>query len=147
MTQPEENLDWALAVGRALIAFGQIEHATHMVIKGICKDPISSATASLGLDKKIEIADAVLSQYADPKYVELRDGLRRAKGLATTRNLIAHNPLAFDFYEYQDGSFLIEQRISSLRSEGKHVTLKQTQDFAQEAEALARQLIQSAVLC
>jgi len=147
MPRPEDKLDWALAIGRAMIAFGQIEHATYLVLRGTAKDPILSATATLGLDKKIDFANAILGQYTDSRYVELRDGLARAKSLATTRNLIAHNPLVFDIYEDHDGSYFVEQRIKSLRNSERHVTLSEIKSFADEVEALAGQLVQSAVLC
>ena len=146
MHSDDQTNPWTIAVGQGLIAFGQIEYATHIALKSFCREPIFDSLTTLNLEKKLEIIDSLLGQYEQDEIKSLRILFKQVKALATTRNLIAHNPLVLDIYESPDGDYKLDSRIRSLRNE-KHYTLQEIQEFAKKAEDLGTQLVQEAVLC
>jgi hypothetical protein len=131
--------DWAAAIGKAFVAFGGIEHVTVACLRTLPKDNLQKSTKSFRLGQRIDLLIEILEPYEKEPYKVLSKHLDRAKALAETRNLIAHNPLVLEFYERPDGSIYHEQVIAAMHKD-KKVTLQELQAFADECEALVTEL-------
>lgn len=131
--------EWASAIGKAFVAFGSIEHVTATCLRQIPRDRLQRSTKLFRLAQRIELLLEMLEAYQAPPYMRLSDGLRRAKQLAKTRNLIAHNPLVFEIYEWLDGTLFHQEVIAAMHKDRK-VTLQELQAFAEQSEALASEL-------
>ncbi len=135
---------WASAIGRAFVAFGSIEYITILCLQEIPKDRIKRSTSSFKLVQRIDLIQELLEAYDGDIYQELSTNLGIAKGMAPTRNLIAHNPLFVDIYQKSDGSFHPVQSIIGLKNSKQRISLLETQDFADKAEKLVIELYASA---
>ncbi|HVY22132.1 MAG TPA: hypothetical protein VG962_02140 [Steroidobacteraceae bacterium] len=72
---------------------------------------------------------------------KLRDGFSRAKQLAKTRNLIAHNPLMLNLYvNHGIEESLPVYKIDSARSSNHSITLDELKEFTAEVDDLAAML-------
>lgn len=131
--------EWAVAIGRAFVAFGSIEHVTVACLREIPRDRIQRSAKSLRLAARIDLIVELLEAHSGEHFDILAEKLKSAKTLALTRNLIAHNPLVLDIYEQTDGSYLYRERITSLQKE-QSITLVELQGFSFKAEALASEL-------
>jgi hypothetical protein len=143
---PEENLiivdradDWAAAIGKAFVAFGGIEHVTVVCLREIPRDKLLKATKSFRLVQRIDLLLEILEAYPAQAYRTLAGQLERAKELAETRNLIAHNPLVLEFYERPDGKLFHQQVIAAMHRDRK-ITLEELQAFADDSMALSAAL-------
>jgi hypothetical protein len=132
--------EWAATIGRAFVAFGSIEHITVVCLREIPKDKIQRSTSSFRLTPRIDLVLELLEAHPGDVFERLAEKLSLAKSMAGTRNLIAHNPLALDFYEHADGTYSHKESIVSLRKERHRITLPELQDFAAQAEQLASDL-------
>ena len=131
--------EWAAAIGKAFVAFGGIEHVSVACLRSIPRDNLQKSTKSLRLGQRIDLLTKILEGYEEEPYRLLSQHLGRAKVLAETRNLIAHNPLLLEFYERPDGTLYHQEVIAALHRD-KKVTLVELKAFADEAEALANAL-------
>ena len=131
---------WAAAIGRAFVAFGNIEFITLHCLEFIPKDRIQRSASALGLVQRVELLQELLEANKAESASELSRQLGRAKALAPTRNLLAHNPIFVDFYQHKDGSYVQVQRIRSVAKPKRTLTLTQVETFADEAENLANDL-------
>jgi hypothetical protein len=131
--------DWAAAIGKAFVAFGGIEHVTVACLRQIPRDKLQKSTRAFRLGQRIDLLLEILEAYPAAPYQQLATCLARAKVLAETRNLIAHNPLVLEFYERPDGSIFHQQVIAAMHKDRK-VTLEKLQAFADESESLASAL-------
>ena len=67
--------------------------------------------------------------------------MKRAKGLARKRNLLAHNPVMLNLYVSEDETqHIAEYSISSARSEGETMDLAELKEFAAEVDDLSATL-------
>lgn len=133
--------EWAVAVGRAMIAFGSIEHVTVVCLRNIPRDPLHKSTAALSLVPRVELLLEILAARPGKVFSELANGLSRIKPLAKIRNLIAHNPLVLQVFEAENGDYGFKELIVALHKE-QSISLPQLQKFADEAEQLAAELLQ-----
>ncbi len=136
---------WAAAIGKAFIAFGSIEHTVVVCLKEIPRDSAPRFFRPIPLGKKIEFLLEVLMQRQGPECSVLVGNLLRAKDLAESRNLVAHNPLVLSIYENDKGELAFEESISHVYKEGKEMSLSDLQNFADESERLASELIHSSI--
>ena len=137
----DPNGEWAAAIGQAFVAFGAIEHITVVCLQQIPRDRIQRSTKTLRLGQRIELIVEILEGHDGNVYRELATKLKRAQSLAETRNLIAHNPLVFDFYERQDGTLFHRQVMSAIHKD-KDIALPELQQFASDSEQLVAELYQ-----
>lgn len=136
LTDP--NGDWALAVGRVMIAFGSIEHVVVACIKHIPSEPIFESASKLQFSQRVALLLEVLSVREADVFVRLVGLLRQAVTLAHTRNLLAHNPLTLQIYE-SEGEYTFKHVIASLKKETV-ITLPEVKRCAESAEQLASDL-------
>ena len=131
---------WAAAIGRAFVAFGSIEHVTFLCLHNIPRDRIQRSTSRFKLSQRIDLIVELIEKQTESPFQQLSSLLIRAKDLARTRNLIAHNPLVLDIYEHPDGDILLKQNIVSLLKDDHRISLLELETFASEAEKLATEL-------
>jgi hypothetical protein len=134
---------WATAIGQAFVAFGSIEHVTVACLREIPRDRIQKSTKSFRLGQRIDLLVELLEAHDGDEFSDLSKALKQAKALAQTRNLIAHNPLVLEVYEWADGSIFHREVIASLQGEHR-MTLPELQAFANEAETLSSDLFKKA---
>jgi hypothetical protein len=130
--------EWAIAVGRVMIAFGSIEHVTLVCLKKIPRDAIYRSTSKLNLAPRITLLLEILSVHQGDSFETLINLLNEALCLAKTRNLIAHNPLTLGIYE-EEGNYSYRQEIIALHKD-EVLTLDDVQRCAHRAELLAGDL-------
>ena len=130
---------WAAEIGRAFIAFGSIEHVTVVWLRTIPKDRIERSTQGLKLAPRIDLIVELLEAREGEVFAKLRGKLLRAKELAVTRNLIAHNPLVLEFYERADGTMFHKEVIAAMHKD-RVVQFDELVQFATDAETLSSDL-------
>ena len=135
---------WALAVGRLLLAFGEIEHTTDACLRLFPQDDIFVSVVDLPLNKRLKLVRAILSSRQDLKKqtVGLVATLQRIEALINVRNTVAHNPLVMAFYKEADSE---ELRLADELPSKKGVhrfTHKQIADAAAEAESASVSMIE-----
>lgn len=136
--------EWAAAIGKAFVAFGSIEAITVGCLSAIPIDRIQKSTKSFRLNQRIELLQELLEAHSGDAYSLLSKKLAVAKALAHKRNLIAHNPLALEFYQDQQGELSHTEIIASLHTDAR-MTLDELRAFADEAEKLAEDLAGAAI--
>jgi hypothetical protein len=87
----------------------------------------------------------ILSTRTDGELSNLRELFLRAKGLNAERNLLAHNPLVFEFYENSDGNHIVMEKIVSLKKRDRKMSLDQVKEFSQQVEELVAKMSLSAI--
>lgn len=143
-TTPEnerELAEWRAWVGRAILAFGDIEFVTVKMLAHIPRDSIVNALAKLAFGRRVDLLIEILRQRGSPAARETIEKLKHAKVLAEVRNIVAHNPLLLDvFVSHETGDTLVEEAISSARSKEKSLDLAGLKEFAGEVESMSGEL-------
>lgn len=135
---PDPDGQWARAVGRFMLAFGDIEHTTIACLCGIPSDSIGRVSAKIGLGLRLDLLQAVLEGKTQPEYESLASVTDRISKFLNNRNLVAHNPVQFSFYRNSDdGGILIQPELVSTRDRSKRLTFEQLEELAAKAEELA----------
>lgn len=139
-TSAEHSTEWENYVGKAILRFGDIELVSIRLIgaanPGKSLKAISRLTFSERASELIELLDSQDQLSASDS--ALLGGYIRAKELARTRNLIAHNPMMLDIYVNKtETEMYTEHSIRSVRSEGKSLDLPALKEFAEEVENLS----------
>ncbi|MFZ2168978.1 MAG: hypothetical protein WAW61_04995, partial [Methylococcaceae bacterium] len=121
-------------------AFGSIEHVTIECLRNIPRDRIQRSTQCFSLSQRIDLIVELLETESDTQFSNLSVLLLRAKELAKTRNLIAHNPLVLEVYEHTNGGFMFKETIASLLKKRQRISFHELETFANESERLASDL-------
>lgn len=136
---------WAAAIGRAFVAFGSIEHTTVVCLEQLPRDKTPRFTASLRLGQRIDLLVEILESRDGSEFSALSMLLSKAKELAKTRNLIAHNPLVLEFFEDDNGDYHFKEHIAAIHKIGHKISLSEVEEFAVRSEDLASNLISSSI--
>jgi hypothetical protein len=137
----DRNKEWALAIGRAFVAFGAIEHATIACLRTIPRNRIQKSTQMFRLAQRVDLLLEILETREGDGFLQLSLCLSRVKELAKMRNIVAHNPLVLDFSipDYSRGMAFTEV-IAVTHREGLLISLESVQRFAEESEKLASEI-------
>jgi hypothetical protein len=143
MTAPSaasDHLEWEALVGRALLRFGDIEYVSVRCLHLIPSDNIAASASRIDFSRRTDLLIEILDgkkELTGP-LSRLRDAFKRAKVLAKTRNLIAHNPLMLNLYvNHETQESMAMYRIDSARSAEHSITLDELKEYAAEVEDLA----------
>lgn len=139
---PEHGALWEALVGKAILRFGDIELVSIKCLEVIPADAIAESTARLGFAQRANLLIEILEARVDrtPDLDQLLACFKRAKPLATKRNLIAHNPLMLDIFVNEDETqMLAEHSITHARS-GETMGLEDLKEFAAAVEDLSSEL-------
>jgi hypothetical protein len=134
------DLEWQSLIGKAILRFGDIELISLRCLARIPTDKIAASAARLEFSRRADILIEILE--GRPALTEsltaLLAGSKRAKVLAKTRNLIAHNPVMLDIYvNPHTDDIYTEHTIASARSGGQALNFEQLREFAAEVEDLS----------
>ncbi len=134
---------WALAVGRLILAFGDIEWVSLQCLHALPRDSVYGSLATLPLGRRIALLCEILGARPDlgEAAETLSDLFGRAEELSRVRNLVAHNPTAFGVYHDEStGRIHLVDEISSSKNPNRALTYEELSSAASEAESLASAL-------
>lgn len=138
-----EIAEWQALVGTAIVSFGELELITLKCLAHIPHDRISDTASRLGFGQRVDLLLEILNGRKPLPEVVLvfAEKLKRAKKLAETRNLIAHNPVMLNLYVHMStGDFKALRSITSARGDGRSIELEDLKEYAAEVEDLASEL-------
>jgi hypothetical protein len=135
--EADERL-FAPLIGQAIINFGKIEVSTLEVADKVLRETTVEEMAKSRLSSRVKALQKMLAGR-NPKgeaTARLISLLERCKILADRRNMIAHNPVAFDI-SYLNGKFQYTPAICNYVNSQKKMTYQELFEFCKETEALA----------
>jgi hypothetical protein len=136
----DEHQHWANGIGRLILAFAGIEAASIELIQLVSLSKIHQAATRLQLNQRIELLLEICEGSSSPDIQPLVDVLKKVKGLQSTRNLVAHNPLVVEISVHPENVFLAKEVIRSRLNQKQDISLAQLQKAATQAEHLEREL-------
>lgn len=134
---------WERLVGKAILKFGDIELISIKCLSIIPSDRLDKSTAGLEFGRRASLIVEILEGRDDlcEHQITICVGMKKAKVLAKTRNLIAHNPVMLDLFVNEDETEAVAQHsIKSVRSEQQTLDLEGLEEFAAEVEMLSAKL-------
>jgi len=146
MSSPSSSANhaqWEALVGRAILCFGDIELISIKCLALIPSDKIGDSAARMDFYRRAELLIEILEARPerDANLNAILLGIKRAKVLAKTRNLIAHNPVMMNLYVNDDETEAFAQHaISSARAGNQTLDLDDLKEFAAEVEDLSSTL-------
>lgn len=135
-----ETVEWQALVGKAIVSFGEIELIALKCLSHISIDQVSHTAARLRFGQRVDLLVEILNgrRPLHSTFEEFIKTLLRAKELAGTRNLIAHNPVMMNIYEQMTtGDLTFQRAITSARNDRHCMDLEELKEFAAEVEDLA----------
>ena len=98
--------EWALAIGRFMVQFTSCEYWTYLFVETFGSKRLRAATGDLLLGARAPLAESLMLDIGLVPDVHDRVGaaFSKLKGLAKTRNLVAHNGPLLHAYRDQDGA-------------------------------------------
>jgi hypothetical protein len=135
--------EWEALVGKAILRFGEIELISMKCLAFLQIAKISDKIARINFSSRAASIIKLLEarKERDNHLNALLEGFKRAKELAKTRNLIAHNPVILDWYVSEDETeSSAEHLITTARSGNKPLDLEGLKEFAGEVDDLAANL-------
>jgi hypothetical protein len=129
---------WRELVGRAILAFGEIEVISYRLLVGLPSERIFESVAHLPFARRVNLILQLLAAKPGKGRPELVKLLKEAKRLAETRNLVAHNPMAVGVYrdEAKDGFFLRSEVRHFLKERGPVLDRAAMDQFTRKVEEL-----------
>lgn len=142
-TKHQEMMDeWALAIGRVMVQFTSCEYWTYQYIKTFGSDRLSRATSDLMLNSRAPVAESLVLEIG--LVPEMRNRVQAAfkklKGLASSRNLVAHNGPMMHVYTNAEGQLLLQIELRSSKDEEKQITIERLNQLSAEARTLDEEL-------
>src|SRR5690554_2245737 len=127
---------WATEVGRFMLAFRDIEHTTIACLSGIPTESLGENSVKMAHGLRLEVLLAVLESKSLPEYWRLATVVEELRSFLGNRNLVAHNPVLFSFYQKAGECVVVQPELSSTRNRNKRLTFPQLVELACEAERL-----------
>jgi len=126
--------EWSAAIGQLFIAFGQIEHITIAFLHS--KTPTKKEViGKSNFSKRVDLIVRFLKKSTDLNHKEFISLLREAQKLSKKRNLIAHNPLLLEVFQFADGSNYKREFIASSRTPQERMSLEELKLLSSNASA------------
>lgn len=136
---------WALAVGRLLLAFGEIEHTTDECLSLFPRDSIFEAIAGMPLSRRLALVRGILVGRHDlaQEIAPLTNILDRVENLVTLRNTVAHNPMVMAFYKMDEaGDLRIADELPSKKGNRRY-TYQDIANAAAAAQSISLDMIET----
>ncbi|GAA6153100.1 hypothetical protein [Pseudoteredinibacter isoporae] len=137
-----KNSEWTTAVGSSILLFGRLEvKINYLLFIYITPNALSEKLRVVNLSRKIELIRSVFNwpHEKTPKEVRLIVLLKRASGLLTTRNLIAHNGLMWGHFDDESSDEKSSVRLVNPnigKGRFKSLALHEIQAFVKSVEEL-----------
>lgn len=134
--------EWEQAVGRFVLALGDIERTTIMFLSVLPDCAAIKLPMKIPLRRRFEIVAESLARHPEQVYIDSLSALKVAEELIPSRNFVAHNGLSLSIHA--DGDFVkIVSHLESARDRTKRLSLVQMQELAGRADRAAFQLGQT----
>jgi len=135
--------DWDSAIGRAILAFNNIEWLTLTFLQRLLSDDIFGSLVGFSFSKRVDLILNLIrsKKVVDDLLIEANDCFQEAKKLAETRNIIAHNPVRLGLYENKDKDAVLRLEVTHYRKKNKTVSLTDIHEYLQKIESLERKLL------
>lgn len=135
--------EWALPIGRFMVAFAGCESFTHSILGVLGSPHLREACRTMDLKPRLAIVRALIAEIEpEPKLARrIEKALAEMTVLMTKRNLIAHNePIADIYFHKKTGELHVERKVRSQRDSSKFVTLSELRVLLKRVQALQEQL-------
>ena len=138
--------EWESLVGKAMVRFGDIELVVTKCLTIIPRDEMGKTAARLEFGRRSDLLIEILTGKEDrgEHLEQIMVLVKRAKRLADTRNLIAHNPVMLDMYVRSENEQEVdvdsEWTIRSARNDDHVITIEELREFVAEVEDVAAEL-------
>lgn len=144
-TQHASVSEWESAIGKCFLSFGSIEYWIHSCLIYLSISEAPKFISNLPLSSRLELLSELLSQhkFRNIDFSAIKNDIKDVQALSKKRNLIAHNPLMFEFYEAEAGTLKVTPKIISIKNRNHRITLAELNEFSKEAESLAGRLAKS----
>lgn len=131
--------EWSAAIGELFIAFGQIEHITIAFLNSQTQTK-KEIIGKSNFSKRVDLIVKSLKKSTDSNHKEFISLLKKAKELSKKRNLIAHNPLLLEVFQFADGSNYKREIIASSRAPKECMSLKELKILSNDASSILSKL-------
>ena len=135
--------EWQQLVGQAMLRFGDIEYVSIMCLQHLPQDKIANSASKLPFSRRADLLVEMLEARSplSAHLAALIKGFKRARTLAETRNLIAHNPLLLTLYFDEDMEKVASmEHVIASRNPGGGINLEELKEFAAEVDSLASEM-------
>jgi hypothetical protein len=134
--------EWALAIGRFLVAFTSCEYWTYMFIRTYGSENLRDSVVDLMLKPRAAIAHALITDIGLLDQVQQRvdQAFSELNRLATPRNLVAHNSPMVHVYQDDKGGLFVRHELRSARDESKDITVERLNELTAKARELDEEL-------
>jgi len=132
---------WQLAVGRFLLSFGEVESVISSLIVDLPSERIFESVGFSRLSSRIRLVRQILSQRGLPdELVSRLDAvLAEVSSLSKDRNVVAHNPLYWSFFD-SAGNAKVEINIFPFLKPEKRISLARLQTLGAMADSLSERI-------
>jgi hypothetical protein len=144
---PDDGLEtireeWALAVGRFITSFTQIENWMHTYVRTFGSRAVSEATHDLRLNQRLSLVRAFVLDMSLVPQLQKRvdDVFAKIERLAKPRNLVAHNGVAITVREQDDGELVVRHELLGNRDPRKDVTIALLSQYTRAAREIDEEL-------
>lgn len=133
--------DWEQPIGRFVVAFAGLETWLHVFVHAFGSVQLHEETVEFQMAPRIKLLRGLLRSASLPKdtLAAAERLLRALTKLAETRNLIVHNGVMVDVYQFDDGDMYFRHALRSARAPGKQITLPEIVKKADEAKKLGQE--------
>lgn len=139
---------WAIAIGRFLVAFARCEHWTNYLIALLHSAPLQDAVVTLNISPRIDIALALIeSSRFDPKLVvRATKAFADLRKLSGPRNLVAHNPPIISVSITPSGQHVGRHVLQSARDPSKNIEIPELERHTRAARDLGQEITEIYIL-
>ena len=129
---------WANAIGRLMIAFGEIEWFTYSIVDVLAEHSAKTKLLKQPLRSRIESLAPILENASIPDDLKrkIQEMINAAAQFIDLRNAIAHNPMRFVLYEDDQGNHHVQTEINEFESVEDPITYKMIDDARHSLEEM-----------
>lgn len=135
--------EWALSIGRFIVAFAECECWTYLYVQSYCTAAESEAINKEHSRRRLSLLKKMLfkKQLTTETKKKLNEAIERLRQLISTRNTLAHNAPMIQM-RHQDGTEKFEVRhvLRSSRDPSRLITVKQLNREFAEATSIEEEL-------
>ncbi len=134
--------EWALAIGKFITAFTQIENWMYWYIRTFGSLAVREATDDLGLKQRASLVKALITDIGLIPSIQARvdAAFQTINSLSKPRNVVAHNGIAITIREQDDGELVARHELLSNRDPRKDVTIALLSQYTQKAREVDEEL-------
>ncbi len=118
--------EWALAIGRFLVAFTSCEYWTYLYIGTFGSERLREAVTDMNLGRRIEIAHALVTDLGlnEAPQARVDAAFEKLRKLSRPRNVVAHNgPMVRVYSNPETGALELRHETRSARDPTAGATL------------------------